>query len=92
MACLLAAVEPRWYPLAWTALALFGFLGGLALVSPRWFVAVVMRNGRMNDSDAAGRTSEAVSEVDRQMLSSSRRLGAAVLGAVAIFAVLLVSP
>jgi hypothetical protein len=89
MAALLAVTEVRWLPIAWTVLALFSVLGGLALVSPRLFATLALRGGRWVETDPLLNKLNTRVDIDELVLPHSRWLGAATLGAVATFGWLL---
>lgn len=84
MTLLLAVSEARWIPLAWTVLAFVGFLGLLALLSPRWFSAVAMRGGHWVDTERVLNKLNTRIDIDAHILPHSRVLGGAVVAAVGL--------
>jgi len=85
-----AVVEAPWMPVVWSCLALFGFLGLLALVSPRLFASLAVRGGQWVDTDELTNKLNHRLDIDEHVLPHSRLLGAAVVVSVGVLSFVLV--
>jgi hypothetical protein len=64
MFVLFSTLDAPWTPVAWNFLALFGFLGALALVSPRWFAALANRGGQQGQPSQRAEVEPAMALAD----------------------------
>ena len=89
MVSLFAEYSAPWLPVAWTLLGLFGFLGLLAILSPRLFASLAVRGGRWVDTDKVINKLNTRVDIDEHILPHSRLLGAAVVVAVGLLGFML---
>lgn len=83
---LFALLQTIWGPFSWILLASSGLLGLVALLSPQTFERIAAYGSRWIDSNKVLERLDRPIDVDQWMLPHSRKLGAAVLVAVAILA------
>jgi hypothetical protein len=74
----------------WSFLALISVVGVLAVVSPRYFTALARGSSRWVDSSKFLAPLDKQVHIDAYFLPHSRLLGASVLGAVIVLAMLLI--
>ena len=77
----------NWAPLVWVALGMVAALGLVALLSPSRFAVIATRGNQWIDSGKYLEVLDRKVDVDRLVLPFSRWLGAAVLAAVALLAI-----
>jgi hypothetical protein len=89
MLALFLAVSHTTLRVVWLLLALFGSIGLLALVSPRWFHRVSTTGSRWVDTTKLIERLDRRYDVDHYILPYSRVLGALVVASVGVLALLL---
>ena len=78
-----------WTPFVWSLLGLTALVGLVAIVSPSSFAAMATRGGQWVDTDRLFAVFDRRWDIDSHILPYSRLLGAAVLAAVVILALVL---
>ena len=83
---IIPAVEPSWKPIAYGCLAVAGFFGLLAVVSPRWFIKLSTKANTWIDTSKFCEFIEKPIEVDIMAIRHCRAFGGILLVAAAVVA------
>lgn len=84
----LLLAQVTWTPFVWSLLGVTALFGLVALVSPSSFAAMATRGGQWVDTDRLFAIFDRRWDIDKHVLPFSRVLGAAVLAAVVVLALI----